>query len=78
MESRGWLVRERDPRNRRFAIVNLTKAGSDTAERVARHVAGMHVQLLAALTEDERQGLIAGLSGIARVIDHTSGGPDEQ
>ena len=78
MESRGWLARERDPRNRRFAIVSLTEAGSATAERVAGHVAGMHAQLLGALTEDERRGLIAGLSGIARVIDHAGGAPEQQ
>ena len=78
MENRGWVVRERDPMNRRFARVSLTDAGSNVARRVAMHVSAMHSQLLEALTEDERHGLLAGLGGIARVIDQAGARPVEE
>jgi DNA-binding transcriptional LysR family regulator len=35
MESRGWLARERDPRNRRFAIVSLTEAGATLSSKLS-------------------------------------------
>lgn len=71
METRGWVARERDPMNRRFARISLTDAGTEVARRVAAHIAGMHAQFLAALTDEERDGLLLGLRGVTRVIgDH--------
>ena len=68
METRGWVARERDPMNRRFARISLTDAGTHVAARVAAHLTAMHAHLLAALTAEERDGLLIGLRGIARLI----------
>ena len=69
MEARGWIFRERDPMNRRFARISLTDAGTEVAGRVAAHLTAMRAHLLAALTDEEREGLLTGLRGIARVIE---------
>ena len=69
MEGRGWIARDRDPVNRRYARITLTDAGRDVGDRVVSHLTEMHSHLLAALTSEEREGLLLGLRGIARVID---------
>jgi DNA-binding MarR family transcriptional regulator len=69
MEERGWIARERDPVNRRYARISLTDAGRAVGDRVASHLTAMHSLLLAALTSEEREGLLLGLRGVARIID---------
>jgi DNA-binding MarR family transcriptional regulator len=76
LERRGWLRRERDPANRRLYRLALTPEGEDAARRVGHHSRARHAEVLAALTPAEREGLLLGLAGLARVAEefHAPGG----
>jgi DNA-binding MarR family transcriptional regulator len=68
LESRGWLARERDPANRRYYRLRLTDDGHAAAQQVGAHLRAHHEQLLGGLTPAEREGLMLGLAGLARVM----------
>lgn len=68
MQARGWVTRDRDPDNRRYARLRLTPLGASVAARVDEHLGLLHRQLLGALTAQEREGLFAGLHGLVRVL----------
>jgi DNA-binding MarR family transcriptional regulator len=71
MERQGWLVRERDPANRRLYRLRLTAKGRAAADRVGADLRARHAALLAALTPAERAGLVVGLEGLIRAFrDH--------
>src|SRR3954471_9587658 len=53
LEARGWLVRERDPANRRFYRLRLTADGRAAAHQVGQDLRRQHKQLLAELTTAE-------------------------
>lgn len=81
MQSRGWLSRVRDPENRRTYRLSLTAQGQAAARRVGEHSHAWHAHLLALLTPAERQGLLLGLAGLARVAEQLrstpgAGGPE--
>jgi DNA-binding MarR family transcriptional regulator len=69
LEGRGWLVRERDPANRRYYRLRLTPHGRDLAEQVGADFRTYHHGLLGALTDEERTALSIGLSALTRVLD---------
>ena len=69
LERRGWLERVRDPANRRFYRLALTPAGRTAAERIGAHFSAQHERLFAELTVDERDALLHGMSGLARVVE---------
>jgi len=69
LERRGWLERVRDPANRRFYRLALTRAGRTAAERIGAHFSAQHERLFAELTVDERHALLHGMSGLARVVE---------
>jgi DNA-binding MarR family transcriptional regulator len=69
LERRGWLERVRDPANRRFYRLALTPTGLHAAERIGGHFSRTHEDLFAGLTREERDGLVLGMSGLARVIE---------
>jgi DNA-binding MarR family transcriptional regulator len=66
LERRGWVVRDRDPGNRRFYQLRLTESGREVADRIGRDLRDHHARLLAALTADEIHALTVGLSALAR------------
>jgi DNA-binding MarR family transcriptional regulator len=68
MERRGWLVRERDPANRRLYRLRLTPSGCEAAQRVGEDLRARHAALFAALTPAERAGLALGLQGLIRAF----------
>jgi DNA-binding MarR family transcriptional regulator len=72
MEGRGWLVRERDPANRRYYRLRLTDEGRDVAVQIGADLRGHHRRLLAAMTPEERDGLSLGLSGLLRALDEVA------
>ncbi len=75
LAERGWLVRERDPGNRRLYRLSLTDQGREVAGRVGDDLRAHHSRLLNALTEPERAGLRLGLAGLIRVMaDHHRSG----
>jgi DNA-binding MarR family transcriptional regulator len=68
LEGRGWLVRERDPANRRYHRLHLTAPGRTAAEHINADLRRRHQRMLDALTPAEREGLVLGLTGLLRVL----------
>ena len=66
LERKGWLRRGRDEANQRYVRLFLTSEGRDVADRVLRAWQSRQARILAALSADERAGLIAGLGGLVR------------
>jgi DNA-binding MarR family transcriptional regulator len=73
LEGRGWLVRERDPANRRFYRLRLTAPGRELARRVVADLDDHRRDLLGALTDAERAALTRGLRALNRVLDEAAG-----
>ena len=69
LERRGWLERVRDPANRRYYRLAITPAGATAAKRIGAHFSRQHEHLFAELTDEERDALLRGLSGLARVME---------
>ena len=69
LERRGWLERFRDPANRRYYRLALTPAGETASERIGAHFSAQHERLFAELTGEERDALLRGMSGLARVME---------
>ncbi|GAB3427515.1 MarR family winged helix-turn-helix transcriptional regulator [Flindersiella endophytica] len=67
LEARGWLVRERDPDNRRLYRVRLTEDGEHAGRHLHESMHQRHADLLGALSPKERDALRVGLSGLIRV-----------
>jgi DNA-binding MarR family transcriptional regulator len=57
LEAAGWVVRERDPQDRRRHVVRITDAGRAAYVRALQARDGIEDQVLAALDEDERRQL---------------------
>jgi DNA-binding MarR family transcriptional regulator len=68
LEQRGWLIREREPEDRRLFRLSLTGEGRSAARRVGNHLRSRHAQLLNELTPAEREGLTLGLTGLVRAL----------
>jgi len=68
MESKGWVSRSRHLHNRRFSQVTLTPAGRSAANHAADHLKQRHVDLLAALSPDERSALAIAVGALTRIL----------
>jgi DNA-binding MarR family transcriptional regulator len=66
LERKGWLRRGRDEDNQRYVRLYLTPEGGQIAARVWQAWQSRQARLLAALSDDERAGLSAGLRGLVR------------
>ena len=66
LERKGWVRRGRDQDNQRYVRLYLTVEGSEIAARVLQAWNSRQARILAALSEDERAGLSAGLRGLVR------------
>jgi DNA-binding MarR family transcriptional regulator len=66
LERKGWVRRGRDESNQRFVRLYLTAEGVAMAERVWAAWHSRQERILAALSDDERAGLSAGLRGLVR------------
>jgi DNA-binding MarR family transcriptional regulator len=66
MERKGWIRRGRDSGDQRYVRLYLTPQGTAVASRLWRAWQSRQRRLLAALTEEERAGLAAGLRGLLR------------
>lgn len=69
LEARGWLVRERDPANRRSYRLRLTDDGRAAADRVGQDLRRHHEALLGELTPTELEALTVGLAALGRAFD---------
>lgn len=66
LERKGWLRRGRDEDNQRYVRLYLTAQGAAVAASVWQAWDSRQARILAALSEDERAGLSAGLQGLVR------------
>lgn len=75
MERRGFLVRERDPDNRRQYRLRLTDRGRALHVRMASQFHGQYETWAAAMSRTERAALLMGLPALIRVIRQHTGLP---
>ena len=66
LEQKGWIKRGRDEGNQRYVRLYLTPGRSAIAARLLQAWQTRQARILAALTDDERAGLAAGLRGLIR------------
>jgi DNA-binding MarR family transcriptional regulator len=66
LERKGWVRRGRDEDNQRYVRLYLTAEGAAVAARLWDAWQSRQARILAALTEEERAGLSAGLRGLVR------------
>jgi DNA-binding MarR family transcriptional regulator len=66
LERKGWIRRGRDEDNQRYVRLYLTSQGGAVAARVLAAWNSRQARILAALSDDERAGLSAGLRGLVR------------
>ena len=79
LERRGWIIREREPSNRRVYRLQLTDDGRTVADRLGEDLRAHHQQLLGALAPAEREALTIGLAGLVRVMEsHHQQSPPSQ
>jgi len=72
LERRGWLVRARDPGNRRLYRIALTTRGRRVVEDWRRHWQGRHERIMARLTAEELQTIREGFSALERAVSSAS------
>lgn len=68
LERRGLVARERNPENRRFYQLRLTRHGHAAAAALAVTYRRWHAEVLAAMTPAERDALAVGLTALVRVL----------
>jgi DNA-binding MarR family transcriptional regulator len=66
LERKGWVRRGRDEGNQRYVRLYLTAEGGVVAARLWDAWLSRQARILAALTEEEREGLSSGLRGLVR------------
>ena len=71
LEDKHLLARERDDSNRRNLRVTISPAGTTAATRLRRLISDRHERMLAAMTPQERSGLLLGLTALVRELDAT-------
>lgn len=68
LEERGWVTRERDPRDSRLRLLRLSPEGVGIAEQLSQHMTQRHAQLFASLTQHEQEALLEGLTALRRAL----------
>jgi DNA-binding MarR family transcriptional regulator len=68
MERKGFVVRERDPANRRFYRLRLTPAGRKVHAGIAAAMHRHFVRSVAAMSEAERDALLTGLPALIKAM----------
>ena len=66
LERKGWIRRGRDEGNQRYVRLYLTAEGGAVAARLWNAWHSRQARILGALTDEERDGLSAGLRGLVR------------
>jgi DNA-binding MarR family transcriptional regulator len=83
LERKGWIRRGRDEGNQRYVRLYLTPEGGAIAARVWHAWHSRQARILAALSDEERAGLSAGLRGLVRglaaegLLDDPATGPPD-
>lgn len=68
LEARGWVQRERDPRDSRLRLLSLTEQGAEIARQIYTHMTQRHAELFASLTPKEQAALLEGLTALRRAL----------
>jgi DNA-binding MarR family transcriptional regulator len=68
MERKGLLERERDPGNRRLYRLRLTDRGRALHKGMAGDFHAHYLRWVEAMTEEERDALLVGLTAFVRVV----------
>ena len=69
MVAKGWVERDRDPANRRFATVRLTTEGLSTARAVGRAMHRRHSAILEGLSSRDAATMIKGLTILLTALE---------
>lgn len=72
LERRGWLIRERDPANRRYYRLTLSRDGRAVVERMAEHLRDRHARVLARLSGEERSALLIAIPALIKALRATT------
>lgn len=75
LERRGWLARERDPRDSRLRLLRLTAPGEAATAEIQRNMFSRHAELFASLAPGEREALLVGLTALRAALRNPVGGP---
>lgn len=65
LEARGWLRRESDAQDKRRKLLWLTPEGKKAGTKMQRHARNVQAKLMAPLSTDEQQQLVALLHKIS-------------
>lgn len=68
LEARGWVQRERDPRDSRLRLLRLTEQGAEMTRHIFQHMTQRHADLFASLTAHEQAALLEGLTALRRAL----------
>ena len=72
LETRGWVVRERDPDDRRRVVVSLTEDGSKVLEAGDVVAESAMADLLARLSPEQLARLLTGLEVLGELSQETT------
>jgi DNA-binding MarR family transcriptional regulator len=73
MVGKGWVEKSRDPANRRYHVVRLTRDGRKAMQDVGRAMRLRHREMLAILSAEERSTLIRGLTILVEALERSEG-----
>jgi DNA-binding MarR family transcriptional regulator len=76
LEDFGYLVRRRDPEDRRRHRVLITEAGREALGRARDHMDAVENEVLQALDADEREALVNLLARALRGVEHVAADAD--
>jgi DNA-binding MarR family transcriptional regulator len=72
LEDTGYLVRRRDPEDRRRHRVQITEAGREALGRARDHMDAIENEVLQALDADERAALLTLLARALKGVEHVA------
>ncbi|MGZ4298324.1 MAG: MarR family winged helix-turn-helix transcriptional regulator [Solirubrobacteraceae bacterium] len=77
LEDRGYLVRRRDPEDRRRHRVHITEAGREALGRARDHMDAVENEVLQALDATEREALVKLLARALQGVEHLAEDADQ-
>lgn len=77
LEQRGWVLRERDPRDSRLRLLRLTELGAQMTAKMHQHMHERHAELFNQLTPEEQSALIQGLTALRRAFEQSTWPPEQ-
>jgi DNA-binding MarR family transcriptional regulator len=78
LTAKGWVIKERDPHNRRFQTLVLTAAGRQATRTVGNAMHRRHRDILESMTAQDAATMIRGLNILVSALENANakvGGP---